>query len=81
MSYANTSTYIYNNTVFIPAHLSPTIIDDRQATTKTYHFYNNIIYNLSSNASYQWKAGATRVFDSNVFYGQHPPGEPRIPTS
>ncbi len=79
MSYENTSTFIYNNIVFVPAHLSPTIIDDRQVNAKTYSFFNNIIYNLSPTASYQWKTGAGRTFDYNVFYGQHPAGEPDDP--
>jgi hypothetical protein len=36
-------------------------------------FYNNIFYVTSTQASYN--AGAL-LFDSNVFYGQHPAGEP-----
>jgi hypothetical protein len=79
MNYANTSTYIYNNTVYIPSGLSPRIIDDRRTTTKTYYFYNNIFYNMSSTASYQWFSGATRIFSHNVFYGNHPSGEPNDP--
>jgi hypothetical protein len=79
MNYANTSTYIYNNTVYIPSGLSPMIIDDRRTTTKTYYFYNNIFYNMSPTASYQWFSGATRIFSHNVFYGYHPSGEPSDP--
>jgi hypothetical protein len=79
MNYANTSTYIYNNTVYIPSDLSPMIIDDRRTTTKTYYFYNNIFYNMSPTASYQWFSGATRIFSHNVFYGNHPSGEPNDP--
>jgi hypothetical protein len=79
MSNANTSTYVYNNTVYIPSDLSPTIIDDKQANTKTYYFYNNIFYNMSSTATYHWFNNATRTFSHNVFYGYHPSGEPNDP--
>jgi hypothetical protein len=78
MNYANTSTYVYNNTVYVPAHLSPAIIDERKKAHKTYYFYNNIIYNLSRTATYRWHDGH-RSFDGNVFYGIHPSGEPDDP--
>jgi len=78
LSYANTSCYIYNNVVFIPPHLSPRIIDERRNTDKTYYFYNNIIYNLSPTASYNWK-NAKRTFSHNVFFGFHPDSEPEDP--
>ncbi len=45
---------------------------------KTYYFYNNIFYNLSPTATYQWFNGV-RTFDYNVFYGLHPAGEPSDP--
>jgi hypothetical protein len=80
MNYANTSTYVYNNTVYIPSDLSPTIIDDKQATTKTYYFYNNIFYNMSPTATYNFLSGTTKTFSHNVFYNvfyDNPPsGEP-----
>jgi hypothetical protein len=80
MNYDNTSTYVYNNTVYVPTNLSPILIDDRRKSKKkAYYFYNNIFYNLSASATYQWKPGAIRVFDSNVFYGQHPADEPSDP--
>lgn len=79
LGYANTSTYIYNNTVYVPADLSPLIIDERHDNPKTYHFYNNVIYNSSPTAQYQWKKGANRNFSHNVFYGHHPEGEPADP--
>ena len=78
MSYPNTSCYIYNNVVFIPPHLSPQIIDERRDGDKTYHFFNNIIYNLSPTASYNWR-NAKRTFANNVFYGYHPDSEPDDP--
>ena len=78
INYANTSCYIYNNVVFIPPHLSPRIIDERRDADKTYYFYNNIIYNLSPTASYNWK-NAKRHFANNVFFGYHPDSEPDDP--
>jgi len=78
MSYPNTSCYIYNNVVFIPPHLSPRIIDERRDGDKTYYFFNNIIYNLSPTASYNWR-NAKRTISSNVFYGYHPDSEPNDP--
>ncbi len=79
INYANTSCYIYNNVVFIPPHLSPRIIDERRDADKTYYFYNNIIYNLSPTASYNWR-NAKRTFANNVFYGFHPDSEPNDPS-
>jgi hypothetical protein len=78
ISYPNTSCYIYNNVVFVPAHLSPRIIDERRDADKTYYFYNNIIYNLSPTASYNWR-NAKRTFANNVFFGFHPDSEPADP--
>lgn len=78
MNYEATSTYVYNNTVFVSSNLSPRIIDERRNANKTYWFYNNIIYNLSPTASYQWFNGK-RTFENNTFYGYHPPGEPDDP--
>jgi hypothetical protein len=65
--------------VFIPPHLSPRIIDERRDADKTYYFYNNIIYNLSPTASYNWR-NAKRTFANNVFYGFHPDSEPNDPS-
>ncbi len=78
LSYPNTSCYIYNNVIFIPAHLSPRIIDERRNADKTYYFYNNIICNLSPTATYNWRNGK-RTFANNVFFGFHPDSEPDDP--
>jgi hypothetical protein len=78
VNYPNTSCYIYNNVVFVPEHLSPVIIDERRDAEKTYYFYNNIIYNLSPTASYNWR-NANRHFANNVFFGHHPAEEPGGP--
>ncbi|GEM_PF-2922655 len=79
INYPNTSVYCYNNTVFCGAGVSPTIISERNVNsgTRTYYFYNNIIYNNSSTATYDFKtSGYTRYIDYNVFYGTHPSKEP-----
>ncbi|MFZ4621273.1 MAG: T9SS type A sorting domain-containing protein [Bacteroidota bacterium] len=79
VNYPVTSVQIYNNTVFIGQGLSPTIISERNVNTGTrnYTFRNNVIYNLSSNASYDFRtSGYTREFNYNTFYGFHPSGEP-----
>lgn len=78
INYPCTSCYIYNNVVLVPAHLSPRIIDERRNNDRTYYFYNNIIYNLSPTASYNWY-NAKRTFAHNVFFGFHPDSEPDDP--
>lgn len=84
LNYPVTSINIYNNTVYIPPHLSPIIISERNngnktgdPNTRTYYFQNNIIYNLSPTATYDWKTTRyNRTFEANCFYGAHPRGEP-----
>ena len=78
MNYDCLGTYVYNNTVYVGTNVSPRIIDERRNGAKTYYFYNNIFYNLSPTATYQWFNGV-RTLDYNVFYGQHPAGEPSDP--
>ena len=77
-NYPCASAYIYNNTVYVGANLSPVIINEKTVNTKTYFFYNNIIYNSSPTATYNFVGlnGGSRTCDYNVFYGQHPAGEP-----
>jgi hypothetical protein len=82
VNYPNTSVYIYNNTVYIDSATSPTIISERNnggSGNRTYYFYNNIIYNLSSNSSYQFTSGYNRTFENNCFYGQTAANEPFDP--
>ena len=70
---------IYNNTVYIPANLSPLIISERNVGTGTrnYSFNNNIIYNNSTTATYGYTTtGYTRNIDYNCYYGIHPSTEP-----
>lgn len=82
INYPVTSVRIYNNTVYIPANLSPTVISERNnggSGSRTYTFYNNLIYNLSPTASYDWTSGYSRTIDYNCFYGTHPSTEPSDP--
>lgn len=87
VNYPVTSMAIYNNTVYIPSHLSPIIISERgrgnksgQPNTRTYDFKNNLIYNLSPTATYLWaKTKFTRTIEANCFYGVHPANEPYDP--
>jgi len=78
MNYPCSGCSVYNNTVYIGPDCSPTIISERRIKTKTrrYSFSNNIIYNLSHSARYEW-FNAARTFDSNLFFGQHPADEPK----
>ncbi|WP_294080797.1 sialate O-acetylesterase, partial [Proteiniphilum sp. UBA5384] len=76
------SAYIYNNTFYIDKELSPSIIQEAgNSNVRTYHFYNNIIYNLSSSSIYNFVGGnnTTRIFSNNLFYGYHPANEPNDP--
>ena len=62
---------IYNNTVYIPANLSPLIISERNVGTGTrnYSFNNNIIYNNSTTATYGY---TTTGYTRNIDYRCHP---------
>lgn len=76
VNYSFVSTYFYNNIFYIPSNLSPKIIwENSNGKVQTYYYYNNIVYNLSTTSVYTF-ASATRTFDYNVFYGQHPANEP-----
>lgn len=82
INYPVTSVKIYNNTVYCPANLSPVIISERNnggGGSRTYTFHNNLIYNLSPTASYDWTTGYNRTIDYNCFYGIHPASEPADP--
>ncbi len=81
INYPVTSIKVYNNTVYCPANLSPIIISERNTGggTRTYTFNNNLIYNLSPSASYDWTSGYNRTIDYNCFWGIHPSTEPSDP--
>jgi hypothetical protein len=69
------STYIYNNTVYIPNTATSQLIFDYRFATHTFYAYNNIFYILNTGASYDFSS-MTKTFNYNVFYGVHPSGEP-----
>ncbi len=84
INYPSNGTHIYNNTVFTGEHRSPVILMESgsQSGTRSYTFRNNLIYNLSSSATYQWAASRyikSRIIEHNLFYGYHPVGEPADP--
>jgi hypothetical protein len=68
------TTYIYNNTIYLPAGSTNLVFDARNGV-HTYYVYNNIFYIEGSGVSYDFGSN-TRTFDYNVFYGQHPANEP-----
>ena len=82
-NYAFTSSSVYNNVFYVADSLSPTIIAEKITKSHNYRFYNNIIYNNSATAKYALAttgAGVqNRDYSHNIFYGQHPDGEPDDP--
>jgi len=83
LNYPVTSVHVYNNTVYTAAIHSPILISERNnggTGTRTYSFKNNIIYNMSLNAVYDFKtSGYTRTIENNCFFGIHPSTEPKDP--
>ena len=72
---ATSSDYIYNNVIYTTNGLTPIFFDDR-SDGHTYYVWNNIFYNLSSGATFNFHTYNTKFFDYNLFYGQHVSGEP-----
>jgi hypothetical protein len=74
---ANSSAFIYNNTIYTSENLSSTYVDDRSKGHADF-FCNNIFYNLSSIASYHLTSANSNNFDHNVFYNPNgvPIGQP-----
>ncbi len=68
------TTYIYNNVIYLPPGSDNLVVDARNGS-HTYYMYNNIFYIEGSGVSYDF-GSHTKTFDHNVFYGQHPPSEP-----
>ncbi len=75
--------YVYNNTIFVGTGTGKTVDSNKcgsigpkkQGPVNTF-MYNNIIYNTeASGASYTF-TGTNYVWDYNLFYGNHPSGEP-----
>ncbi len=73
------SATFYNNVFYIGPNVNPDIIWQSSNYTQNTNFYNNIIYNLSSGASYKFSPTSKNTFEYNVFYGKHPSNEPKDP--
>lgn len=71
------TTYIYNNTIYLPTGSTNLICDARNGI-HTYFMSNNIFYLLGEGVSYNFGRTntTTAVFDCNTFYGVHPASEP-----
>lgn len=74
------TTYVYNNTVYLPKSSQAKVINHSNwgGYAKNTYFYNNIIYNLGT-GGYTFAGSTNNVFEHNVFYGNHPAGEPADP--
>jgi hypothetical protein len=72
---ASATSYLYNNTIYIPNTATSQLIFDYRSATHTIYAYNNIFYILNTGATYDFSS-MTKTFDYNVFYGVHPSGEP-----
>jgi hypothetical protein len=79
-SYGFSGTEIYNNTIFIGEAVNPIILYERRTRKEpqTYSFRNNLIYNLSHGARYEFSDSpdVRRTIEHNLFYGIHPDSEP-----
>jgi len=77
-----TDAQIYNNTVYIGAGTGdPNVFEFFEwtgTTPENTQLYNNIFYNLGS-GDYDLSDSPDTVWDYNVFYGNHPAGEPDDP--
>ena len=79
--------YVYNNTIYVGPDADYTVetgqcgdIGPRKQKPLDTYFYNNIIYNVeNSGARYSFRYGDNYVWDYNLFYGNHPSGEPNDP--
>jgi len=76
--------YIYNNVAYLD-DTNPDWVEGlycgspAQWADHTY-FWNNVFYNTNSDAAdFRLGASANTVFDYNLFYGNHPAGEPADP--
>jgi hypothetical protein len=80
-NFAFSDAKIYNNTFYIGANLSPTIIKENGNYNHTYAFHNNIIYNANtasvSNAKFSFVSVGiqNRTITDNIFYRTNTPPE------
>ncbi|MBC9719439.1 right-handed parallel beta-helix repeat-containing protein [Streptomyces sp. TRM66268-LWL] len=76
-----TSSQVYNNTVYLPAGSTTKIIEDGAGKTTKVALDSNIFYNLGTGGySYENAAKAANYdWSNNTFYGHHPANEPTDP--
>ncbi|MFS0722526.1 right-handed parallel beta-helix repeat-containing protein [Paenibacillus sp. 1P07SE] len=67
------NTLVHNNTVYVPEHSNTRIIGSGNwdGYAEDTFFYNNLIVNHGS-GGYEFGQSVNNVFDSNLFYGNHP---------
>jgi uncharacterized protein YjdB len=68
------NTLVHNNTVYIPEHSNARVIASGSwgGYAKDTYFYNNMIMNLGT-GGYTLGQSTNNVFDSNLYFGNHPP--------
>ena len=67
------NTLVHNNTVYIPEHSTARVFASGEwgGYAKDTYFYNNLIVNYGS-GGYTFGNSTNNVFDSNLYYGNHP---------
>ncbi len=67
------NTLVHNNTIYIPEHSDARVVASGSwgGYAKDTYFYNNILVNHGS-GGYTFGQSTNNVFDSNLFYGNHP---------
>ncbi len=75
----SSNTTIYNNTFYVKSGMNTKMFQCESSSSGAWYnglyAYNNIFYNQGS-GGYTFGSGTNRIFDYNVFYGNHPSGEP-----
>jgi len=74
------NTAIYNNTIYIGEGMAvdPIVYGNWGGFPDDTRFYNNVFYDLGT-GDYYYSASTNNAFDSNLFFGNHPAGEPADP--
>lgn len=80
VSGSTTDTYIYNNVIYLGKNQKDTKIvscETWQTSPSTTFFQNNIFYNLSRNAFYDFGESKGNKFEANLYFGQQPQNQPK----
>jgi hypothetical protein len=75
-NYAFKSCSVYNNDIYVGSGINPIILMGNTANHHAYSFSNNIIDDASTGATYSLNGGDAATYTHNVFFGNHPAGEP-----